>query len=613
MIPTSSTRFANFVKSGLNKWCATHASTRATSRRTESKRYHRDFMVRSILLWLIASAACGSAGAATSVLFDPATPATGPFPTDFLTIRDSAQKTGLRLNLPLPPCGTQYTSCQETGLLEQMDGFSVRARGQAKFSAPVSAATLAGGMFYVALNELTNEEQGVHKNGDVIGVDQVIWDPAANTAYAKPASVLDQHRRYAFVVTDAVLDASGAPVTASSAFTACLASSDAYCSALAQAVNGANFGAHKVVAASVFTTMSATAWLEHARDTLAFIPPYVQLLTPQIPISTLAGVTLHEQTGTAPLQFSDLTLPISSGLLAGIDRLVMGLYESPVFLGGDQTITPWPTNQQLPVMPTQPVYFNALLPATPKPAAGYPVVIFGHGFGDSRFGGPTAVAPTLAKAGFAVIAISAVGHGFGPYSTVTFTDTEGNSKTFLSGGRGVDLNGDGQIEAEEGCNIVTPVGLGLRDCFRQTVVDLLQLSRAIRQGIDFDGDGSPDLDGSRIYYGGESLGAMYGTMFTALDPGVRAAALNVGGGTTVDIARISPAYASQANQVMSSHVPSLLNAGNGTTKTTRCRARLRTPQPCPARFRFNRNLRRSSGWRCPAIRCHSRRTCNSRR
>ena len=63
-------------------------------------------------------------------------------------------------------------------------------------------------------------------------------------------------------------------------------------------------------------------------------------------------------------------------------------------------------------------YFNALLPpAGKKPPAGYPVVIFGHGFGDSRFGGPTAVAPTLANNGFAVIAINAVGHGFGPLST----------------------------------------------------------------------------------------------------------------------------------------------------------------------------------------------------
>jgi pimeloyl-ACP methyl ester carboxylesterase len=245
-----------------------------------------------------------------------------------------------------------------------------------------------------------------------------------------------------------------------------------------------------------------------------------------------------------------------------LGSVTIGSFQSPNFLSSDQTIPPVPSGPSLAVPPaaTQ-VYFNALLPASPKPAAGYPVIIFGHGFGDSRFGGPTAVAPTMARAGFAVIAINAVGHGFGSRSTVTFTDASGNSTTLTEGGRGVDLNGDGTIEADEGCAIVAPIGIGTRDCFRQTVVDLLQLVRAIRQGIDLDGDGKPDLDASRIYYGGQSLGAMYGTILSALEPSIRAAALNVGGGTEIDIARWSPAYKSLAIQTLGMHMPSLLNMG----------------------------------------------------
>ncbi|SPE38863.1 hypothetical protein SBA3_2990024 [Candidatus Sulfopaludibacter sp. SbA3] len=120
-------------------------------------------------------------------------------------------------------------------------------------------------------------------------------------------------------------------------------------------------------------------------------------------------------------------------------------------MGGDQTIPAAPTlpGFAVPVSVNQ-VGFNALLPSSAKPAAGYPVVIFGHGFGDSRFGGPTAVAPTLARAGFAVVAINAVGHGFGPLSTVTFIDSAGNSTTLNAGGRSIDLNGDGVIESNEG-------------------------------------------------------------------------------------------------------------------------------------------------------------------
>ena len=89
---------------------------------------------------------------------------------------------------------------------------------------------------------------------------------------------------------------------------------------------------------------------------------------------------------------------------------------------------------------------------------------------------------------------------------------------------------------------MTPVAYGTRDCFRQTAVDLMQLARVIRLGLDLDGDGTPDLDPARIYYAGQSLGAIYGTMFTAVEPSIRAAALNVGGATMVDIARWSPAY-----------------------------------------------------------------------
>ena len=191
------------------------------------------------------------------------------------------------------------------------------------------------------------------------------------------------------------------------------------------------------------------------------------------------------------------------------------------------------------------------------------MLIFGHGFGDSRFGGPTAVAPTMARAGFAVIAINAVGHGFGPQSTVTFVDKSGNRTTLPAGGRSIDLNGDGVIEANEGCALVTPVAYGTRDCFRQTAVDLMQLARVIRLGLDLDGDGTPDLDPSRIYYAGQSLGAIYGTMFTAVEPSIRAAALNVGGATVVDIARWSPAYRDLTTESLQLRRPPLLNQGGG--------------------------------------------------
>jgi pimeloyl-ACP methyl ester carboxylesterase len=493
--------------------------------------------------------------AATTVLFDPSSPATGPFPTDFLTTSDPVQKTGLRLNLPVPDCASHYTDCQQTALLDQADGFSLRARIQVRFSAPVNPATLRDGIFLASLD----------RPGNRIPIDRVVFDPSTNTVYAKPASVLDQQRRYALLVTDAVKDASGAAVAADPAYQLCTQAVDSFCAGLAQAIGTIPTGSQRVVAASVFTTMSATAWLEHARDILPFVPPVVMLAQPQstFRIADLTGLVLHGQTGANPTQFSDLSLPLDPTLLAGIDRVVIGSFRSPNFLEADQTIRPSPTLPALPVPDsTSEIGFNVLLPSSPKPAGGYPVVIFGHGFGDSRFGGPTAVAPTLARAGFAVIAINAVGHGFGPLSTVTFTDRAGKGVTLPANGRSIDYNQDGVIQPNEGCALTNPVPYGLRDCFRQTVVDLMQLTRVIRLGLDLDGDGAPDLDAAQIYYGGQSLGAMYGAMFMALEPQVRAAALNVGGGTSVDVARWSPSYRSLIIQALGQYSPPLLNKGS---------------------------------------------------
>ena len=479
--------------------------------------------------------------AATTALY-------GPFPSDAWTVADTTQKTGLRVNLPLPDCNTQVTACKELNLLNQLDGFSVWPRVAVQFSGPVDLSTVANGIFVVSAT-------GSRK----LALDQVEFDPATNTVYGKPASVLDQGTRYAVIVTNAVTDRAGVPVAADPAFQTCLKASNAYCSALASLVATVF---QPVVCASLFTTMSATDWLESARTVIANTPPATALLTPQstFPIATLTTFLLHEQTGANPTRFTDIALPVTSGLLAGLDRIVIGTYQSPNYLQSDQTIAPGPTPAHYAtVPPNNTIYFNALLPGTAKPAGGFPVVIFGHGFGDSRWGGPTAVAPTLAKNRFAVIAINAVGHGFGPLSTVSFTDNTGKTVTIPAGGRGVDVNGDGSIDSEEGCAIIQPVAIGLRDCFRQTVVDIMQLAHAIRAGIDLDGDGTPDLDASHIYYAGESLGAMYGTVFTALEPTVRAAMLNVGGGSTVDIARWSPSYRDLAIEMLATRTPELLN------------------------------------------------------
>jgi hypothetical protein len=73
-------------------------------------------------------------------------------------------------------------------------------------------------------------------------------------------------------------------------------------------------------------------------------------------------------------------------------------------------------------------------------------------------------------------------------------------------------------------------------------VDYLQLVREVQAGIDVDGDGRADLSSQNVKYIGQSLGALYGTIFAALEPSLESAVLNVGGGSGIETARYSAAF-----------------------------------------------------------------------
>jgi hypothetical protein len=174
------------------------------------------------------------------------------------------------------------------------------------------------------------------------------------------------------------------------------------------------------------------------------------------------------------------------------------------------------------------------------------------------------LAASLAEQGIATIAINVVGHGFGPLSTLTVTPSVGAPITFVEGGRGVDQNGDGVIAPTEGIDAAPPQSIILnRDGLRQTVADLMQLVRVIEVGVDVDGNGVADLDPSRIYYHGQSLGGIYGTTFLAVEPGVHAGVLNVAG-ALVGSNPLSPIFRAAVGAALAARVPSLAN-GPGVT------------------------------------------------
>ncbi len=56
------------------------------------------------------------------------------------------------------------------------------------------------------------DTRGFGSPGRKIGINQIVWDPAGNTLYVESDEFLDQHTRYAVIVTDGVRDASGDPI-----------------------------------------------------------------------------------------------------------------------------------------------------------------------------------------------------------------------------------------------------------------------------------------------------------------------------------------------------------------------------------------------------------------
>ena len=208
------------------------------------------------------------------------------------------------------------------------------------------------------------------------------------------------------------------------------------------------------------------------------------------------------------------------------------------------------------------IYFNLLLPSGPMPAGGWPVAILGHGVNQNKNAPMLNLGSSMARYGIASIAINAVGHGFGPDGTLVISRAVGAPVTFPAGGRGIDQNCDRTFGSTEGLRARSPRDiLFISDGFRQTAVDLMQLVRVIEVGMDVDGDGQSDLDPSRIFYMGTSLGGGYGTVFLGVEPSVKAGVLVV----PADPIPIGPLGVGQNNRpvvgtLFASRQPSLLNA-----------------------------------------------------
>jgi hypothetical protein len=470
-------------------------------------------------------------------------PETSTFPSDRFTVPDAAQLTGRRVALPVPTC-TEATrsTCDALRLVNTLDGFDLQPRVFLPFSGDIDVATV------------TPDTVWVEGAGRRIGLQQLTFDPALDLLAGTTREQLQEQTTYELVVTRSVRDSTGQP--------------------LAKEVR------------TPFTTMSGTTELDALRRALDDGSAYTQAGIASRAASFTQGstTTVFPPTATETInrldqQSADPNEPLVASqvpnlALAGAGCYAFGSFESPQFVRPDATIPPTPSGSTPEALSKARLGFALIVPAGPAPAGGWPTAVYGPGFTRSYF--DLLVTSDLnAAAGIATIATNPLGHGYGPQSQVS-VGLPGLETTFLSYGRGRDLDGDGAITEQEGSQpttLITSAGEapspnalhGLRGGLIQTTVDNMALVRAVQAGIEVPScTGSPGATLARtdVKYYGLSFGGIYGTMLMGTDPSVRTGLLNVAGGPIVDIARLSGFRPLLADTLGVSR-PSLLNGGPG--------------------------------------------------
>ena len=253
---------------------------------------------------------------------------------------------------------------------------------------------------------------------------------------------------------------------------------------------------------------------------------------------------------------ADATKPDFTASLLG--KIPCGAYAAKQVINGitlepslsTTTCFPLPLKQSDQIIPV-----ILTVPKGVKPTTGWPISIFQHGITRNR-SDMLAIAPSLAKAGFATIAIDLPLHGLASDnplyknkllagSPAASLMTE-NERTFdadfvnnQTGAAGKDDKVDGS--GTHFINLASPITS--RDNLRQGAADILVLAKSLAN-LNTDGVAGGDIDTSKVTFTGISLGTIVGTVALGADnlKTIGAASLSVGGGAIPKLLDASKSY-----------------------------------------------------------------------
>ncbi len=510
-------------------------------------------------------------------LFDFSTPETGPFPSDYFTVADDDNNTGRRLDLPYPDCSLYVSDCQDLRVVNTLDGFGLQTRISIPFDGQIDPNTVNSQTVF--LIRLPATVSGTDGSGTIVGINQIVWDPASLTLHVETDELLRQHERYAVIVTRGVRDTAGEPVKATKEFRHLRTDVAAwYRDQLRDALGAAaqiGINEQDIVVATVYTTQSVTSVMERIRDQIKGGTPAPAnfAIGPAgeravFDLARVTSIVWNRHVSVNPDAFDstmqiDLS-PLKTVVPAAIGAIAYGYYVSPDYnVHPGEYIPAVGTRSGIPpVQGYDDIHFTLYLPSGPRPPAGWPIALIAGGTSGNQHMTSGNFAAKLAENGIASIGINHVGQGFGPLGTLTVNLNDGSSLTIPDAGRGLDQDGNHTIGNTEGSVAAGTRAwtIAERDGHRQTVIDFLQLVQVIKAGMDIDGDAVADIDPSRIYFLGASAGSMIGTIFMALEPDVAVGVAAVTPGVIPEHARWQPLRRAAIGLALSSRIPWLINS-----------------------------------------------------